>query len=83
MVGYSLGEYVAACLSDVFTLTDAMALVCARGNLMRKVDKGAMLAVGMTEADAAGWLTPWLRAWVPPVSLSTCRMAACQPALYI
>lgn len=56
LLGHSLGEYVAACLSDIFTLEDAVALVCARGNLMRKVDKGAMLAVGLGEADVATWL---------------------------
>ena len=51
LIGHSLGEYPAACLSGVFTLEDAIALVCARGNLMKKVDEGAMLAVAQSEAE--------------------------------
>jgi acyl transferase domain-containing protein len=51
LIGYSLGEYAAACLSGVFSLEDAIALVCARGNLMKKTGKGAMLAVSFPEAE--------------------------------
>ena len=57
LIGHSLGEYTAACLGGVFTLEDALALVCARGNLMKKVSEGAMLAVSSSEADLAPWLT--------------------------
>ena len=57
LIGHSLGEYTAACLGGVFTLEDALALVCARGNLMKKVAEGAMLAVSATEADITPWLT--------------------------
>ena len=52
LIGHSLGEYTAACVSGVFTPSDAIALVCARGNLMRKVAEGAMLAVSLSETDA-------------------------------
>jgi acyl transferase domain-containing protein/thioesterase domain-containing protein/acyl carrier protein len=56
LIGHSLGEFPAACLSGVFTLDDAIALVCARGNLLRKVSAGAMLAVSQTEDEARGWI---------------------------
>jgi acyl transferase domain-containing protein/thioesterase domain-containing protein len=56
LIGHSLGEYPAACLSGVFTLEDAIAIVCARGNLMRKISSGAMLAVAQTEADITRWI---------------------------
>jgi acyl transferase domain-containing protein len=53
LIGHSLGEYPAACLSGIFSLEDAMAVVCARGNLMKKITGGAMLAVAQSEADVA------------------------------
>jgi acyl transferase domain-containing protein len=45
MVGYSLGEYVAACLSGVFSLADALALVAFRAKLITSMPGGAMLAL--------------------------------------
>ncbi|WP_066370469.1 type I polyketide synthase [Herbidospora mongoliensis] len=49
MVGYSLGEYVAACLSGVLSLADALKLVAYRAKLITSQPEGGMLAVAADE----------------------------------
>lgn len=49
LVGYSLGEYVAACLAGVFTLTDALYLVVERARLIAAAPAGRMLSVAAGE----------------------------------
>ncbi|AUG80419.1 hypothetical protein CFP65_5727 [Kitasatospora sp. MMS16-BH015] len=52
MLGHSLGEIVAATTAGVWTLPDAMRLVCWRGELMQQQAPGAMLAADVSEAEA-------------------------------
>ncbi len=47
MIGHSLGEYVAACLSGVFSLEDALALVVCRSRLFEQLPAGSMLTVAL------------------------------------
>jgi acyl transferase domain-containing protein/acyl carrier protein len=51
LIGYSLGEYVAACLSGVFSLEDALTVVARRAALIEEVGAGAMLAVSLRETE--------------------------------
>jgi acyl transferase domain-containing protein len=45
LIGHSMGEYAAACLSGVMTFKDAVSLVRLRGELFETVRKGGMLSV--------------------------------------
>ncbi len=63
LIGYSLGEYVAATIAGVLTLKDALMLVARRAQLIQALPPGKMLAVPLS-LDA---VRPYLN---PEVSLS-------------
>jgi acyl transferase domain-containing protein len=56
MLGYSLGEYVAACLSGVLTLNDALLLVARRAELVDSLPGGSMMAVPLPESEIEPFL---------------------------
>jgi amino acid adenylation domain-containing protein len=51
-LGHSIGEYVAACVSGVLTMADAIDLIAARGSFMDRAPQGAMLALSVAEDKA-------------------------------
>jgi amino acid adenylation domain-containing protein len=53
MIGHSVGEYAAACLSGVFSLDDALKLIAARGRLIQQQPPGTMLIVMEAAAEIA------------------------------
>ncbi len=57
MLGYSLGEYVAACLAGIFSLEDALVLVARRAQLIQELPEGAMLAVALPEEEIQPYLS--------------------------
>jgi acyl transferase domain-containing protein/acyl carrier protein len=51
MIGYSLGEYVAACVAGVFSIEDALFLVTSRARLIEQLPHGTMLAIPLPEDE--------------------------------
>lgn len=64
LLGYSVGEYVAACLADVLPAESALRVIAARSRLIASLPEGTMLAVA-SEPEALG---PYLRGL--PVSVA-------------
>jgi FkbM family methyltransferase len=64
MLGYSIGEYVAAQQAGIFSLDDALKLVASRARLIEGLAPGAMLAVALPESVLASRLggDVWLSA---------------------
>lgn len=60
MMGHSIGEYTAACLSGVLSLQDALELVTLRGKLMQSLPAGEMLSVSLSEESLSALLPPEL-----------------------
>ncbi len=51
MIGHSVGEYVAACISGVFSLEDALYILSIRAKLMQQQLAGSMLSVRTNENE--------------------------------
>ncbi|BDA68748.1 beta-ketoacyl synthase [Calothrix sp. PCC 7716] len=57
MIGYSIGEYVAATLAGVLSLKDTIILVAKRAQMIQELPEGAMLAVPLTEEEVQLFLS--------------------------
>lgn len=57
MIGYSIGEYVAACLAGVFSLEDGLSLVAQRAKMIQELPGGSMLAVPLSESELQPFLS--------------------------
>ncbi|MFC0781192.1 beta-ketoacyl synthase N-terminal-like domain-containing protein [Flavobacterium sp. HJSW_4] len=56
MIGHSIGEYAAACISGLFSFEQAMKLVIKRGELMSSLSKGSMISASIDELKAQSFL---------------------------
>ncbi len=82
LVGFSLGEYVAACLAGVFSLGDALRVVVRRAQLVEELAEGGMLAAPISEQEAGA-----LVAEIPGLAVAAivgpelCVLAGTHPAV--
>lgn len=51
LLGYSFGEFTAACISGIFNLSDAVWLIIERAKLIKSLPKSKMLSVPMSYED--------------------------------
>ena len=80
MVGHSIGELVAACVSGVLGLEDALRLVGTRGRVMEQAPAGVMLSIGLTQEQALGRVGEGL--WLAAVNAeSACVMSGTESAI--
>ena len=55
-IGHSIGEYVSACLSGVFSLEDAIKIIVVRGRLMKTLSSGVMMSVPLKRNEIQPFL---------------------------
>ncbi|MEM8530260.1 MAG: SDR family oxidoreductase [Chloroflexota bacterium] len=81
MIGYSLGEYVAATLAGVLSLEDTLTLVAERARLIMSMPEGALLAVPCSMEE----LTPYLQEYEIDLAIhsgaQTCVLAGNQDTI--
>ena len=70
MIGYSFGEFTAACIAGVFSPEDALKLIVMRGRLIQELPDGAMVSVPLPREE----LTPLLP---PDISLAIDNGSSC------
>jgi phthiocerol/phenolphthiocerol synthesis type-I polyketide synthase E len=58
MMGYSIGEYVAACLAGVISLDDSLHVLAVRAQKIEALAPGGMLAIAASETEVRPLLNP-------------------------
>ena len=58
MIGHSFGEYVAACLSEVFSFENGLKIIVKRAHLMNEIERGSMLSVDLSADKIREFIFP-------------------------
>jgi amino acid adenylation domain-containing protein len=77
MLGHSIGELVAACVSGVLARDEALRLVAARGRLMEAAPAGVMVSVPLSAEAAKGYEGEGV--WLAVVNGPAACVLSCTP----
>jgi acyl transferase domain-containing protein/acyl carrier protein len=66
VIGHSIGELVAACVSGVISFDDGLSMVCKRAELISGLPEGAMLSIGRPASEVTALLGP--EAWIAAIN---------------
>lgn len=56
MIGYSFGEYTAACIAGVFSVEDALRIIHRRSMLIKTLPEGRMFSIPLPVNEIGRWL---------------------------
>jgi amino acid adenylation domain-containing protein len=63
LIGHSIGEYVAACIAEIFSLEEGLKLIVERARLMQALpQRGEMIVIFADEAQVTATLAPYQQA---------------------
>lgn len=83
IAGYGIGEYVAACFSDVFSLRTALEILVERARLIASIDAGSEVGIRFEQVLSRHSLKKAKIPMVSGIADTWCEEDVCYPAYWV